>query len=59
MARKNRSDGRTSRLSFECLEQRRLLTTFWVTNTLDAGDGSLRDAVEDADLAGGKDEIQF
>src|SRR5882672_7415824 len=43
----------------ELLEDRRLLSTFWVTNTNDDGLGSLRLAVTLANLKAGADVIQF
>lgn len=47
------------RLALEVLEDRRLLTTFTVTNTNDSGNGSLRDAIDDANASGGSDKIIF
>lgn len=44
---------------FEPLESRQLLAAFTVTNTNDAGAGSLRQAVLDANAAPGADVIQF
>ncbi len=41
------------------LEDRRLLSTFTVTNTADSGTGSLRWAVGQANSAGGADTIDF
>lgn len=49
-------------LAMETLEYRELLTTFSVTNTLDAGEGSFRQAILDANAAaniGGPDRIEF
>ena len=43
----------------ESLENRAMLTTFTVTNLDDAGPGSLRDAVDDANAAAGADVIEF
>jgi hypothetical protein len=43
----------------ERLEDRHLLATFLVTNLLDAGAGSLRDAVSQANEAVGADTIRF
>jgi hypothetical protein len=43
----------------EPLEPRRLLATFTVTTTADAGPGSLRQAILDATAAAGADQIQF
>ena len=47
------------RIGLEQLEDRRVLATFMVTNTLDAGAGSLRQAVTDANNAAGLDDIVF
>ncbi len=47
------------RLRLEPLEQRRLLATFTVTNLDDAGSGSLRDAIVQANSEPGADEIVF
>ena len=44
---------------FEALENRVLLATFTVTNLLDAGTGSLRQAITDANASPGADEIAF
>jgi len=46
-------------LAIEELEPRIAPATFWVTNTGDSGAGSLRQAVIDANAAGGADDIQF
>ena len=43
----------------ERLEDRHLLATFVVTNLLDAGTGSLREAVTQANEAAGADAIRF
>ncbi|MDR3639531.1 MAG: MBG domain-containing protein, partial [Isosphaeraceae bacterium] len=43
----------------EELDRRELLTTFLVTNTADAGTGSLRAAILNADSTSGPSEIQF
>jgi hypothetical protein len=43
----------------ERLEDRHLLATFVVTNLLDAGAGSLREAVTQANEAAGADTIRF
>lgn len=43
----------------EKLEDRRLLATFLVRNTLDSGPGSLRTAILDANANPGKDTIEF
>ncbi len=47
-------------LTMERLEDRTVPTTFTVTNTLDSGAGSLRQAILDADATnGGADRIEF
>ena len=46
-------------LQFEPLEDRQLLALFLVSNTDDAGTGSLRDAIAMANSAAGADEITF
>ncbi len=46
-------------LTFERLEPRRVLATFTVTNADDEGEGSLRQAIEDANAAEGADTIVF
>ena len=48
-----------SRLRFEPLEDRRLLSVFAVTNTDDSGLGSFRQAILDANGASGTDTIEF
>jgi photosystem II stability/assembly factor-like uncharacterized protein len=48
-----------ARPRLEPLEDRRLLATFLVTNTNDSGDGSLRQAILNADGGSGGDTIQF
>jgi hypothetical protein len=58
LGRQSRSHNR--RLLFEPLESRRLLTTlFSVTNTSDSGEGSLREAILNANSAGDQVVIQF
>ncbi|MCC6968995.1 MAG: right-handed parallel beta-helix repeat-containing protein [Phycisphaerales bacterium] len=49
----------SSHAMFEGLESRQLLAVFTVTNTRDAGAGSLRQAVLDANAAAGADVIEF
>ncbi len=46
-------------LSVESLEDRRVLATMSVTTLLDAGPGSLRDAIESANAEAGLDRIEF
>jgi hypothetical protein len=60
-ARRSRHDrGRRSlKLRLEPLEQRWLLSTFLVTNTNDAGPGSLRQAILDSNLTPGHNTIDF
>jgi len=48
-----------SRLRLEFLEDRRLLSTFTVTNSLDSGTGSLRQAILDVNANPGLDTIAF
>lgn len=47
----------STRLAMEPLEDRRLLATFSVSNTLDSGPGSLRQAVLDANASPGEDRV--
>ena len=56
-ASRRRRDGIAS--PTETLEGRLLLATFTVTTTADAGAGSLRQAIIDANAAAGTDEIRF
>jgi hypothetical protein len=44
---------------FEPLENRAMLTTFTVANLDDSGEGSLRDAIDDANMDVGADVIEF
>jgi Domain of unknown function DUF11 len=48
-----------SRLRIEMLEDRRLLTTLFVTNVNDNGPGSLRQAILDSNSGAGSDVIDF
>jgi parallel beta-helix repeat protein len=48
-----------ARVAVEALESRTVLSTFTVTNTLDTGAGSLRDAVAQANANTGPDTIVF
>jgi hypothetical protein len=48
-----------SKLTLEALEDRRLLSVFTVLNTSDAGPGSLRQAILDANVNPGIDTIAF
>lgn len=50
---------RNARKSFEGLESRRLMAVFAVSNALDAGAGSLREAILQANATAGPDSIQF
>ena len=61
VSRRTRKAGRPvpTRLTLEPLETRLLLTTYMVTNTNDAGDGSLRQAILDANANPGTDTIAF
>src|SRR6187200_1883799 len=56
-ARRRRMSPRPFEL--EVLEDRTVPATFTVTNLTDLGDGSLRDAVSDANAAAGVDVIRF
>jgi hypothetical protein len=47
------------KLTCESLEDRRVLATFTVINTADAGAGSLRQAILDSNAAAGADTIDF
>ena len=47
------------RLQAEQLEDRRVLTTFTVTNLLDSGSGSLREALDLANTSAGHDTVEF
>jgi titin len=58
-ARSNRRPRRSTRLVLEALEDRCLPSTFLVTSTGDAGAGSLRQAILDANAAPGANEIDF
>jgi hypothetical protein len=54
------SERRASRCAVEALEPRKLFSnTLWVTNTADAGPGSLRQAIQSADQAVGPAAIDF
>jgi hypothetical protein len=63
MANHRRSRGRRGlralRPVAESMERRQLLATFLVTSLADAGAGSLRQAILDANLAAGADAIHF
>jgi hypothetical protein len=48
-----------ARLAVESLDERAVPATFTVTNTSDAGDGSLRQAILDANANSGSDTIAF
>ena len=56
---RRRNLGRSARLGVESLEERAMLAVFTVTNTLDAGAGSLRQAMLDANAMAGPDDIEF
>src|SRR5271157_6165907 len=51
--------GRRRRPSLEALETRQLLSTYYVTNTNDSGDGSLPSAITSANLDHSADDIVF
>src|SRR5678816_3325201 len=53
------SSAGASRVSIEGLEGRVLLSTYTVTNVNDAGSGSLRQAITDANKHSGADTIRF
>ncbi len=57
--RRSKRNRNSRRLRFEPLEDRHLLATFMVTNLDDAGPGSLRQAVLEANATAGADEIGF
>ncbi len=57
--RKRRIRSARRRLVTELLEDRRVLATFVVTTTADAGAGSLRQAIIDANTTAGADTINF
>ena len=50
---------RRAPLAVEALEDRLVPSTFWVTNTLDSGPGSLRQAILGANAHPGRDAINF
>jgi hypothetical protein len=54
-----RGPARAARLNAELLEDRLVPSTFWVTNTLDSGPGSLRQAILQANAHPGLDTIAF
>jgi len=58
-SRRRRSDAFLRSAVAEALERRRLLSTFTVTTLVDSGAGTLRQAIIDADAAGGTDIINF
>lgn len=59
-ARRGQTRRRSScRPRIESLENRSMLTVFTVTNLDDAGDGSLRDAIDEANTMPGPDQIDF
>jgi parallel beta-helix repeat protein len=57
--KRSRDARRNTRLGMENLEERALLAVFTVTNTMDAGAGSLRQAILDANAMAGPDDIEF
>lgn len=58
MKRKSRASARSS-CDYKSLEPRQLLAALTVTNTNDAGAGSLRQAIETSNFTGGVQEICF
>jgi Ca2+-binding RTX toxin-like protein len=58
-ARRASNRCRSRHLRYESLEVRQLLATFAVVNTADAGAGSLRQAILDANANPGADDIRF
>ena len=55
----SRQDRWSRSLRVETLEDRRMLAVFSVSNLDDAGAGSLREAIDDANNLGGADQIAF
>ena len=49
----------STRLRFEALEDRAVPATFTVSNLLDSGPGSLRQAILDANASSGADTVGF
>ena len=58
-SRRRRHNSRRCPISCEPLEARRVFSTFTVTNLLDSGPGSLRDAIDSANVLAGSDDIEF
>lgn len=58
-ASRSRAQSTSRRLRMESLEARRVLATFAVTSDADAGSGSLRQALLDANAQAGDDTIEF
>ena len=55
----SKSGPRLTKAILETLESRTLLSTYTVTNTSDSGTGSLRQAITDANTAGGTNTVDL
>ncbi|WP_152099373.1 choice-of-anchor Q domain-containing protein [Lacipirellula parvula] len=59
LSKRETNSSRGKKLRHEQLEERRVLTTYWVSNDFDSGSGSLRYAIGQANAHSGADEIKF